>query len=256
VPTNASEGWKTIRFAKEGNTLLIRAEDDEPINVHALTIGNDDPGIRYISLGLPNATVQTPLLWDEKHVEADLKSISPDLIIVSYGTTEANSDRLNIVDYQKHITTLLERFQKHAPQASILIIGPPDMAKLPNFAAGWGRMSNVCRELDAKSRRHYSKWLRKHDPRLAHWHPPLNLDVVRATLRHAAASNQAFFWDWSKPMGGTCGIHAWVHTNPPLAAPNHLYMTDEGSKRAAQMLFRELMAAFNAYERNQLTSAK
>jgi hypothetical protein len=257
ITTNESQNWKTIHVSKEGRELLVKPKGDGPVTVHSIVVGNDGPGIRYVSLGLPGATADTPLLWDEQQLTVDLKRLSPDLIILSYGTAESLNDNLNIADYGTHVATTLAHLKQIAPNASFLVIGPPDIARRPSFAAGFGRMSDVCRALGAKERLQYATWMRQRDSRLAYWHPPLNLEAVRTTLRRTAAENQAFFWDWSKSMGGTCGIHAWVHSDPPLAAANHLYLNEEGSKRSAKMLFRELMTAFDAFERdNTAVSAK
>ena len=72
---------------------------------------------------------------------------------------------------------------------------------------------------------------------------------MRQALRRAAAASKAYFWDWSKIMGGTCGVHAWVHSDPPLAANDHIHLTEEGSKRSARLLFRELMTSYDAFDR-------
>jgi lysophospholipase L1-like esterase len=84
----------------------------------------------------------------------------------------------------------------------------------------------------------------------------LQLDAIRLILQRAAAANNAYFWDWSKVMGGTCGIHAWVHSTPPLAVADHVHLTEEGSKRSARLLFRELMTAFEGYFYTSSTTAK
>jgi hypothetical protein len=128
------------------------------------------------------------------------------------------------------------------------VIGPPDVARLPKFA-GAGRSSDVCRALSPQERASYAERIRASDQRLARWHPPLRLDDVRNALRRASAANRAYFWDWSKLMGGTCGVHAWVHSEPPLAAGDHIHLTEEGSKRSARLLFRELMNGYDAYDR-------
>lgn len=242
-------GWKTIRLNRQGQELFVKPSGDGPVTVYSFAVGTDQPGIRYVSFGLPGATAATPLLWDGPYLAADMKRLSPDLIVLSYGTEEALNDELDAADYEARVMATLARLRQIAPQASFMIIGPPDIARLPSFAAGLGRMSDVCRALGVAERQNYARWMRRHDARLAHWHSPLSLEPVRTVLRRVAAANQAFFWDWSKPMGGPCGIHAWVHTDPPLAAANHIYLTDEGSKRAAKVLFRELMAAFDSFER-------
>lgn len=257
ITTTGPQTWKTIQVPKEGRELLLKPKGDGPVTLHSFVVGNGGPGIRYVSLGLPGATADAPLLWDEQQLTVDLKRLSPDLVILAYGTEEALNDNLDIAKYETRVGATLARLKQILPATSFLILGPPDIARRPSFAAKFGQMSDVCKALGVKERLRYATWMRQHDSRLAHWHPPLNLDTVRAVLRRAAVENQAFFWDWSKPMGGTCGIHAWVHSDPPLAAANHLYLNEEGSKQSAKMLFRELMTAFDAFERdNTAVSAK
>jgi hypothetical protein len=127
---------------------------------------------------------------------------------------------------------------------------------MPTFAIESGKMNDVCSDLDAKEKARYARAIRKRDPRIAHWHPPLQLDAIRLILQRTAAANNAYFWDWSKVMGGTCGIHAWVHSTPPLAVADHVHLTEEGSKRSARILFRELMTAFEGYFYTSSTTAK
>jgi hypothetical protein len=251
VPANMpSPSWKTIRLEKPAREIVIRPKGDGPLTVHAVAIGEQKPGVRYINLGLPGATAMTPLSWHTGQLAHDMQRVSPDLIIVSYGTEESFDDNLNIKEYESKVMRMLGMLRQAAPRASLLVIGPPDVARLPNFGAGAGRTtSDVCRALSPQERANYPQRLRSGDQRLARWHPPLMLGEVRRALRRAAASSQAYFWDWSKLMGGTCGVHAWVHSDPPLAANDHIHLTEEGSKRSARLLFRELMTGYDAYDR-------
>ena len=245
----AASSWRNIRIERKVRELLIRPQGDGQVTVHSISVGTDKPGLRYVNLGLPGATAMTPLSWDRDYVAGDLNRLAPDLIVFSYGTEESFDDRLNLGDYEAKVSAMIARLRQSAPQASIFIIGPPDVARMPKFASGTGRASDVCRALSATERNDYVKRISAGDPRLARWHPPLNLDAVRTTLRRVAAAHQAFFWDWSKPMGGSCGIHAWVHSKPALATNDHVHLTEEGSKRSARILFRELMNAYDAFSR-------
>ena len=251
IPAGASSpSWKTIRLERQAHEIVIRPKGDGPVTVHAVAIGEQKPGVRYVSLGVPGATAMTPLSWNAGQITHDLQRLAPDLIILGYGTEESFDDTLSLRDYEVRATRMLGVLRQTAPQASLLVIGPPDIARLPNFAAGASRTaSDVCRALSPQERATYDQRVRASDPRLARWHPPLRLDEVRQALRRAAAANQAYFWDWSKIMGGTCGIHAWVHSEPPLAANDHIHLTEEGSKRSARLLFRELMTGYDAYDR-------
>ncbi len=245
----AASSWRNIRIDHKARELLIRPQGDGQVTVHSIAIGNDRPGLRYVNLGLPGATATTPLSWNRDYVAGDMKRIAPDLIVFSYGTDESFDDHLDLADYESKVSAAIARLRQSAPQASFLIVGPPDVARMPRFASGTGRASDVCRALSSSERTDYIKHIDAGDPRLARWHPPLNLDAIRATLRRVAAAHQAFFWDWSKLMGGSCGIHAWVHSKPALATNDHIHLTEEGSKRSARILFRELMNAYDAFSR-------
>jgi hypothetical protein len=50
-------------------------------------------------------------------------------------------------------------------------------------------------------------------------------------------------------MGGACSIHAWTTAKPPLAAPDHITLTEAGAERSARALFTEIMTGFDAYQR-------
>ena len=250
VPGGGStQSWKSVRLERPGREILIKPKGDGPVTVHAITIGHEKPGVRYINLGLPGATALTPLSWHAGQVNDDLKRIAPQLIILGYGTKESFDDGLDLRDYEAKLNSVLSQLRQAAPQASLLVIGPPDVARLPNFINGSGRASDACRALSPPERANYAQRIEAGDLRLARWHPPLRLDEVRTALRRAAAAHKAYFWDWSKLMGGTCGIHAWVQTDPPLAASDHIHLTEEGSKRSARLLFRELMAGYDVYDR-------
>jgi len=242
----AEQSWRNIRLERSARELMLRPKGDGPVTIHSISVGNDKPGVRYVNLGLPGATALTPLTWSEEYLEGDLQRLSPDLVIFSYGTGESFNNALNLRDYEARASVAIARMRRYAPKASLLVIGPPDVSQMPKFASNSVQVSNVCRALSESEREDYEQRIKAGDPRLARWHPPVNLAPVRATLRRLAAAHNALFWDWSKLMGGPCGIHAWVHSKPPLAAKDHIHLTEEGSKRSARLLFREIMTAYDA----------
>jgi hypothetical protein len=241
-----TKGWRNYRLERSARELMVRPKGDGRVTIHSIAIGTDKPGVRYVNLGLPGATALTPLSWDQSYLEADLKRLAPDLIVFSYGTVESFDDQLDLTDYEAKASVAIARLRRAAPNASLLVIGPPDVAEMPKFAGRSVHVSDVCRALSPAERAGYAERIKANDPRLARWHPPIQLEAVRATLRRLAAAHNALFWDWSKLMGGPCGIHAWVHSNPPLAAKDHIHLTEEGSKRSARLLFREIMTAYDA----------
>jgi lysophospholipase L1-like esterase len=241
--------WQRIRVKAGGTALKLRVEGGGPVHILSLAVGRDAPGVRYINLGVPQATALTAKRWDQDIVAAELKHLAPDLILVGYGTNEAFDDQLDPREYTKYFNDFLKRLRADAPEASLLVIGAPDVAYIPRFAAGTA--NDACRPLSETERAEYGRLIRERSPRLGRWHPPLGLQGVRRAARRAASAAGAYFWDWSAMMGGPCSIHAWVHTQPPLALASHRHFTPEGARHSAEALFRDLL---NGYERHRVAA--
>lgn len=248
VPTRAAGANETsIRIPSKSREILIKPRGDGPISVLAVATGTNTPGIAYSSLGLPGATAWTPAKWTSEFAANELRKLNPDLILLEYGTREGFDDRLDEKQYEIRLRLVIDQIREWAPQASILIIGPPDAARLPGFAGSAG--SAVCRALNPQETAAYGRMMENSDERLARWHSPPKLEAVRAALRRAASSAGAYYWDWAKYMGGPCSIHAWASSTPPLAEPDHITLTEAGDARSARALFTELMAGYDAYQR-------
>jgi hypothetical protein len=248
VPTQGPRpNETTIRVTKKAREILIKPRGDGPITVLSAATGMNSSGIAYSSLGLPGATAWTAEKWTPDFVANDLKKLNPELILIEYGTREAFDDGLDLKQYETRLEGVIDLIRQRAPQASILIVGPPDAARMPGFAgSGSGQ---ACRALNVQEIAAYSRMTERGDERLARWHAPPGLDGVRSAQRQAAASAGAYFWDWAKYMGGACSIHAWASSTPPLAEPDHITLTEAGDKRSARALFAELMAGYDAYQR-------
>jgi hypothetical protein len=205
------------------------------------------PGVLYTNLGSPGAAAWTIEKWTSEFAANDFRKLNPDLILLGYGTKEGFVDDLDVQQYEARLRLVIGQIKTWAPQASILIIGPPDAARLPAFAGTAGALA--CRALNPQEIAAYGQLLSRGDERLARWHAPPRLEAVRSAMKRVAASSGAFFWDWAKYMGGPCSIHAWTTFKPPLAAPDHITLTEAGDERSARALFAELMAGFDAYQR-------
>jgi hypothetical protein len=248
VPTNALATNETsIRIPARAHEILIKPRGDGPVSILSVATGTNSPGIVYSNLGLPGATAWTPGKWTADFAANELRQLNPDLILLEYGTREGFDDGLDLKRYETHLRLVIDQLKEWAPQASLLIIGPPDAARLPAFAGSAG--AQVCRALNPQEVASYDKMMDRTDERLARWHAPPRLDAVRTALRRTAAGSGAYFWDWAKYMGGPCSIHAWGSFTPPLAAPDHTTLTEAGDDRSARALFAELAGGYDAYQR-------
>ena len=237
-------GVHRVRIEHKGSTLGIRARGDGPVTVLSWSVGHNRPGLRYVNLGIPGATADTPRLWDAEFVAADVAGLEPDLIVLGFGTNEGFNDGLDIAAYQARVDELIDMLMRAAPGASLAIIGPADSARFPRFAKG--RKGAHCRALDDTERRNYRKLWRARSATLARWHAPPKLDGVRGALERVAETRKAHYWDWSRTMGGPCAVHEWVRGKPRLAAPDHVHITGEGARRSARAFYDSLMSGYDA----------
>ncbi len=244
---SAAANETSIRIAAKSHEVLIRPRGDVPVSVLSVATGTNTPGIAYSNLGLPGATAATPGKWTADFAANDLRKLNPELILLEYGTREGFDDRLDVGQYEMRLRLVIDQIKEWAPQASILVVGPPDAARLPAFAGSAG--AQVCRALNSQEIAIYDRMTANADERIARWHAPPRLGAVQQALRRAAATSGAFYWDWAKYMGGPCSIHAWASFTPPLAAPDHITLTEAGDDRSARGLFAELMAGYDAYQR-------
>jgi len=243
--------WQRIRINASGTALKVRAEGKAPVHLLSWAVMSDKAGVRYTNLGLPGATMLTSKRWTREFVAANLEHLAPDLIVIGYGTNESFDDSLDVADYAAGAREVIKTLKDAAPTASIVVIGPPDVAYMPSFASR--ETVDACRPLSAEERADYADLIRDENPRLGRWHPPVTLRPVRNALRRAAGHTGAYFWDWSAMMGGACSIHSWVHAKPALATSDHRHFTAAGARKSARAFFHDLM---RAYERRKNVPAK
>lgn len=238
-----------IRIDSKGRELSVTTRGPAPVTLLSWAVGQNRPGIRYVNFGIPGATADTPRRWDDNLVLKGLGNLRPDLIVLGYGTNEGFNDSLDTPAYARRVGELVSRLKQGAPQASLLVIGPPDGARLPKFARRSTAAQERCGVLGEGEQEMYAQLKASKSEKLARWHAPPSLSRVRASLQEVAETSNAHFWDWSKVMGGPCGIHQWANAEPPLAASDHVHLRSAGARRSARVLFKELMAGFEAHVR-------
>ena len=148
---------------------LLKTLTPEPVRLFGTVIQNKT-GITWETLGINGA--YAPMLgdWDEGILAAHLAKRKPALIVLAYGTNEANGPRWDGNEYYQGLKKVVTRFRNAAPTASILMVGPPDC--------------NI-------------RWTQ-------------NLDLVINIQLRVAAETGATYWHWRDRMGGPGSMRYWV----------------------------------------------
>jgi lysophospholipase L1-like esterase len=172
-------------------------------------------GVTYEALGLNGAEAVVIQRWDEATTATYLQHRNPGLIVLAYGTNEATDSSWSVEGYRRMFGDVLDRLRRAAPAASILVIGPAD-------------------------RWRYSQ--RK-------WQVVPGIDSIIEAQQAACREHAAAFWDARERMGGKGAMRDWVYAG--LAQWDYVHFTVAGYRRLATVLFTDLMAQFDAYQKTR-----
>ncbi|HEX8143973.1 MAG TPA: GDSL-type esterase/lipase family protein [Pyrinomonadaceae bacterium] len=165
------------------------------------------PGVTYDVLGINGARATRLLGWNDTAFVDNIVQRKPDLIILAYGTNEVTDGDWSIESYQRMFANILRRFRRAAPQASILVYGPPDRA----------------------------------DNGLAVAKMPAMIEAQR----RAAIETGSAFWNSYAAMGGAGSMDAWASQG--LGQGDRVHLTKDGYIRMGGMFYSDLMEAYKLF---------
>lgn len=193
------------------------------------------PGVIVDSLGVVGRRLGSLRSWDWSVIGEQLSTRDPRLVVLQYGTNEADDPDLNLDDLARYYDETILRIRAAAPTASILILGPPDMGKReagsacdrlrPRAApAGGGSGAAVIPECE--------------------WRTPPILGQIIAVEHAAAVRDKVAFYDTFAAMGGADQMDGWVTSDPKVAYKDRVHFTDIGYQRWADGLSKSVLAGY------------
>src|SRR5688572_7886731 len=204
-------GYHAFELEDGEHAIEIRPEGNGEVRLFGMTIERATPGVVVDTLGIGGARASSILAWDEAVWADNVRRRDPDLVILAYGTNEANDDR-SLGSYEDDLRAVIAKMQRAAPRASCLLVGPGDFP----LSAGDGS-----------------------------WLPRPRLDEIIASQRRVALASGCGFWDARAFMGGELSMPRWVASNPPMAKPDHVHLTKRGYVRMGMALVDAMMVAFD-----------
>jgi lysophospholipase L1-like esterase len=207
--------------APPGTQTLEIIADAPGVRITSWGIERRHPGVLFDSFGVSGATVDIVNHWDPLLVQWDLKQLRPSLIIVAYGTNEAFTFDFDATTYKQVFAQVLKSLRRMAPEASILVVGPP----------GGQRSSSNQRKSPSTGS-------------TGRWETPESVTEVRYIQHDTAVAFGDAYWDWASVLGGTRGFNNWVYADPPLVRSDHIHFTVLGYETSAKALFNFLMDGY------------
>jgi lysophospholipase L1-like esterase len=250
--------------------LRIATVDDRPVTVSGVGIFNRRHGVSYSNVGFPGATVDIVNKYDPEMLDAALKRLSPQIVVLAFGTNEGFNDDLDLQRYRDRYLSVIQKIREGAPGSRIVMVGPPHANRVP-AACVKDSTSPSCKEqnakatptpeADAKAMVAAGDGAQTQAPRRAEktiarasacsFQTPPRLDPVRELQRSIAKQEGLAFWDWAAIMPKDCGPDVWTKANPRLMTADHVHFTSEGYKVSATAFLRFLTPYINELRRKQ-----
>lgn len=190
--------------AKTRHRVEVRTLTSGKVRILGIVTERVAPGLVYDVLGVNGARASRILSWNQPALAEVLADRKPDLIVLEYGSNEVADPNWTPASYQRLLIGILRRLHDAAPEASLLLIGPPDRSDLPIAV---NRMPSMI-----------------------------------ASQRRAATATGAVFWNSFEAMGGEGMMNVWISQG--LGQTDRVHLTRAGYNRLANYFYEDLMLAF------------
>jgi lysophospholipase L1-like esterase len=214
--TEAS-GYYALDVAEAPHQIELSTLNSGEVRVFGMTLDNARAGVVVDSLGVNGAQVTSLLRENEDQFVDQLRHRAPDLVVLAYGTNEALDPDLSDADFERHVVDELGRIEKAAPNASCLLLGPPDLAK----------------HVTTAGKKEWKTWPR--------------VQEIAADERKVASAAKCAFYDQLAAMGGPGSMLTWVNEHDSRASSDHVHMRKAGYEQLGAGFATDLMHAYDEW---------
>ena len=255
-------GSVELKWPAQATALQLHLADGNTpaeFRFYGFTVERPDAVLSYDTLGAKGTTSEHPLKRDDGALIEYLRQRPPDLLVVWFGTNSAVAKPFSPEFFRESFSGLLTKLREVAPDASLLVIGPPDLNKRPEGCGAWAfqkkrRLYPAEREAlkrfactpeasvinrpgkpprypaeGVRTQAEWTQWLES-----CPFQPLLTLATVADVERDAAVTARGMFFDTYAFMGGPGSMHGWVCQEPRLGEFDHVHLTPEGHAHLAQ----------------------
>ena len=190
-------------YRNDASVTFLREADTGKVILYGFIPQSDSGGVIYGSAGVTGASVTSFLKCNL--LEAQLRVLHPDMLIISLGTNDASGKGFSMVNFESVFGTLLKRVRNVLPETAILLTAPGD--------------SNRRR--------------RKPNP---------NNKKAEESIFSVAEENDTAVWDFYAVMGGARSIKKWFKSG--LSSRDRVHLTKRGYELQGTLLYDALMGSY------------
>jgi len=153
-------------------------------------------------------------MFNQQHWAEELQHRRPDLVIVNYGTNEADFPDFIDREYEKEFRETVRRLRAALPRTSLLIMSPMDRG----HKAESGEIETMA-----------------------------TIPRIVALQRRLARETGCGFFDTFHAMGGEGTIAEWYAAQPRMVSADLIHPTPQGGNLIAAIFTREIVNGLNRY---------
>jgi lysophospholipase L1-like esterase len=214
-----SPGFAAFRAEPFAADLEIQVEQGD-VRLFGVSAERSGPGVVYDSLGLNGASITVlSRMFNQAHWAEELSHRKPDLLIVNYGTNEADFAAFVDRQYEKELREAIRRIRGAVPDSSVLVMSPMDRG----YRVAGGDIETM----------------------------PTIPRIVEIQKRVARETGCGFF-DTFTAMGGEGTMAHWYNDQPRLVSADFIHPYPAGGKRIATIFTKEIGAGLNRFKLRQL----
>jgi lysophospholipase L1-like esterase len=221
IPTSGranTPGFAMFDVAGGASELELRPEGQ--VRLFGLTAEKPVPGVVYDSLGLNGASITVlSHMFNQQHWAAELRRRNPNLVVINYGTNEADFEAFVDKQYEKELREAIRRVRAALPGASVLVMSPMDRGHL----TGPGDIETMA-----------------------------TIPRIVDTQRRVAAETGCGFFDTFTAMGGAGTMARWYTSQPRLVSADFIHPYPAGGKIIATVLVKQIESGLSRYKLRQV----
>jgi hypothetical protein len=220
APEPKSAGFETLHASEPVHELELQVESGH-VRLFGVAAGRPYPGIVYDSLGMNGASITVlTRMFNREFWTTELRHREPSLIIINYGTNEADFASYVNGPYEKDLREAVQRVQLAVPEASLMLMSPMDRG----HRVGLDEIETM----------------------------PTIPKIVEIQKKVAADTGCAFF-NTFEAMGGEGTMARWYQGERRLVSADLIHPIPAGGRIVANAFVRELMLGYNRFKLRQLT---
>jgi lysophospholipase L1-like esterase len=220
IITAAAESPGFAAFLVPGGASELVLRPEGRVRLFGLTAEKPGPGVVYDSLGLNGASITVlSHMFNPRHWTAELRQRNPNLVVINYGTNEADFASFIDNQYENELREAIRRLRAALPQASILVMSPMDRG----YRAGPGEIETMP-----------------------------TIPRIVATERRVARETGCAFFDTFTAMGGAGTMARWYNGQPRLVSADFIHPYPAGGKIVATAFVKQIESGLSRYKLRQV----